>query len=344
MKILTLVTSTNACDYHRVVNPFRFLPLEDRESLKIIEHDQQVSAMAFKNADLVVFNRYPPFDLDHILSLRDRFKFKIWVDIDDYWKLYPGHYLEAHWKRDKTEQKIIKALSIADIVTVTNRRLLRAVLPINEKARIIPNAIPIGFDQFLSQKQESTTVRFMYAGGPSHGKDLKSIEKFFTLMGKNACTYKNVEFILAGYSDRYKEPALHEMNDIMSRAPNYSTLLGLPVNKYMNHYNFADVCLSPLIKNEFNEMKSNLKIIEAGCMRCPIICTNMFPFLEDEKMRAKGVFYCNNAADWNDVCTYLIKNPNLIVEYGNQLYDYVKEHYDLLEINKIRREIINSFK
>lgn len=344
MKIVLLVRPQSACDYHRVINPFRCLQAEDGDNIVTIEEGQVLRPSEFKDADLVIFNRYPIVELETLLVIRKKYKFKIWVDIDDYWELYPEHYLYDAWRRAKMFDKILQSMVHADIITVTNKRLLRKALIINDKVKVIPNAVPIGFEQFTPDKTESTRVRFMYAGGASHVKDLSVLYSFFESIKCSTTFYDNSEFILAGYSDRYKEPALKEMNRIMSLAPKYSTRFGLPLHRYMDHYNHTDVSLAPLFENEFNTYKSNLKIIEAGCMGLPIICSNMFPFLEDNSMKNSGVFFCKNAGEWYEACKLLIDNPTLIVEYGNKLYEYVKQNYDLLKVNQLRRDIINSFK
>lgn len=344
MKIVLLVRPLAACDYHRVIMPFRYLDLLNKEHLTIIEEGQEIRASEFRHADLVIFNRHPTVDLEHLLILRDKYGFKMWVDIDDYWELYEGHYLYDNWKRGRIKEKMIKSMAKADIITTTNKRLLRSILPINEKVKIIPNAVPVGYEQFLSQKTESTRIRFMYAGGPSHVRDLETLLPFFQDISDSDDYYERTEFILAGFNDKVKEKALHQMNAIMGLAPRYNTLNGLPLNKYMSHYNQTDISIAPLKKNDFNEMKSNLKIIEAGCMRTAIICPRIYPYLEDKEMVGKGIYFYETAAGFFDVCNWLIRNPEDIVPGADELYNYVMEKYNLLEVNKLRREIINSFK
>lgn len=344
MKIVAMVRPGSACDYHRVFGPLRYLPLENGEKLSILNEGFDIRTTEFKGADIVVFNRYPIIELSTLLVLKSKFGFKIWLDIDDWWELYPEHYLYKNWTKLNITDKITKSIEKADIITVTNKRLLRKVLEINPKVKIVPNAVPIGHEQFRVEKTEATKVRFMYAGGPSHYNDLKTISWLFGAVAKSQFFHDETEFIMAGYNSKYVESALRNMNEIMSVAPNYSTRPGLPVDSYMKHYNYADVSLAPLEPNEFNTCKSNLKIIEAGCARMPIICQNMYPFLEDSDMKNKGIFYCNKIDDWWGACFTLANHPEKILEYGDNMYEYVRQNYDLLKINLLRREIIDSFK
>lgn len=344
MKILLLVREDNACDYHRIINPFRTLSLEDGEKLVIKQSNDIVRITDFKNTDIVICNRNPFIDLDYLLEMKERFRFKLWIDIDDVWELHKHHHLYKSWALSNTSFLIIKALTHADIVTVTNLRLLRKVLTINDKVTVIPNAIPIGFEQFIPDKTEATRIRFLYTGGPSHYHDLKVIDPMFDKLRANMNFYNKTEFIMAGYDPNYKNPDLHRMWSIIKKAPRSSYMPGLPLKEYMKHYNHADVAMSPLEDNNFNTYKSNLKIIEAGSMRMPIIVSRMYPFLEDKEMENSGVIFCDGPEQWYKACRMFMENPEIIIQMGNKLYNYVKEKYDLLKVNQLRRDLINKLK
>lgn len=344
MKIVVLHRPKSACDYHRVYNPFRYLPVEDGDRVVYITDDQIVRVTDLKDANLVVFNRHPTVDLDSLIDLRKQYKFKIWCDIDDDWELYGHHHLYESWKKAGMDKIILQSIGAADIVTTTNRRLLRKIKLINEKCKVIPNALPIDHEQFTSLKTESTRLRFMYVGGPSHYSDLMSIKPFFDEIALDKKFIEESKFCMAGYRLDYKESALHKMNDIMKVSPNYSTRPALDLNNYMSHYNHTDIALSPLENNTFNYYKSNLKIIEAGCMRTPIIVSDMYPFLEDQCMINNGVFFCKNSKEWFGVANDLLTSPHTIPRMAENLYDYVTQNYDLIKVNKLRKDIINSFK
>lgn len=344
MKILSLVREGSACDYHRVSLPFCFLELESGEEYQQIDDTTETFMNAFEGAKLVVLNRHTHIRKDLWEYLRRRHKFKVWVDVDDYWELYPEHYLYENWQRLKIKDKIIESMKEADIVSVTNKRLLVRVQEFNKNVVVIPNALPIGIDQFSVEKTESNKIRFMYAGGPSHSRDLAMVENLLSFIGEMPIYNDKTEFIFAGFNKRVKDKALKEMNRIMSRAPNYSTRFGLPLYRYMEHYNHCDISFCPLESNHFNIFKSNLKIIEAGCTKTPVICSSMAPYLEDKEMEGKGIYYATTYQDWMDAFVHYVKNPNLILQHGEELYNYVNRHYNLPEVNKIRRKIINSFK
>lgn len=344
MKILALYRKNSACDYHRIFMPFRFLPLEDGEEIKIKEDDEILSITDFEGVDLVVFNRHPTAEMEKFVELRERYGFKIWVDVDDSWSLDKSHYLYDSWSKSNVSQLIERSISMADVVTVTNQRLVRKATTLNSKCVIIPNALPIGFEQFRADRTESSKTRFIYTGGPSHVGDLRLIESFFKATGSGLSFKEKAKFIMCGYEIAYNSVPLRQMNDIMSSAANYQSLPSLSLNNYMEHYNQGDIVISPLMSTEFNWCKSNLKVIEAGCMGLPIIVSSTYPYLEDYEMKNKGIFFCTTAAEWYETALDLIENPEKIAQSGEQLYDYVRRKYDLLKVNNLRRELINRIK
>lgn len=344
MNILILHRTKSASDYHRIFCPFRYLPLEDGENVRYRVEDDTYYKADFQWADLVIFNRHPTVELGAFIDMKREYGFKVWCDVDDSWDLYKEHYLYDNWKKAGISRMIVTSINNADIVTVTNKRLLRKVLTINKKCQIVPNALPIGHEQFRSDKTESSKLRFMYAGGPSHYNDLLTIEEFFRYANISETLKNTSQFIMAGYHSSYKEASLHSMNSIMRIAPGYMTIPALSLSTYMDHYNQTDVALAPLENNDFNTYKSNLKIIEAGCMKTPIIATKMYPFLEDIDAQGKGLYLCDTPMSWGEAARVLVKNPNMVADHGEMLYEYVKSKYDLLKVNIVRRQILNSFK
>ena len=103
----------------------------------------------------------------------------------------------------------------------------------------------------------------------------------------------------------------------------------------MSHYDDADILLAPLELSYFNQRKSALKIIEAGCASIPIICSNISPYKE---FLTEGVFLCNNNTEWFNTIKLLVEDENLRKDSGLALADYVRRNYHLKDINNRREE------
>ena len=125
-----------------------------------------------------------------------------------------------------------------------------------------------------------------------------------------------------------------------------------PVTTYATNYSKLDVSLAPIKNHIFNRMKSQLKVIEAGFYKKAIIASNIGPYTLDLKHCLKnGEFVDGNAllvdevrnhSDWAKYMEKLIKNPNMVKDMGERLYETVKDKYDLNIVTKDRAEFYKS--
>jgi glycosyltransferase involved in cell wall biosynthesis len=125
-----------------------------------------------------------------------------------------------------------------------------------------------------------------------------------------------------------------------------------PVTSYAKNYSRFDVSLAPIKNHMFNRMKSQLKVIEAGFYKKAIIASNLGPYTIDLKnCLENGNFIDGNAllvdenrnhSDWSKYMEKLVKNPNMIKDMGERLYETVKDKFDLNVVSKNRREFYLS--
>ena len=132
-----------------------------------------------------------------------------------------------------------------------------------------------------------------------------------------------------------------------SKDLNYVRRWTLPLTQYGKHYNYCDVCLAPLAKNTFNEVKSELKIIEAGMTKKVLIAQDYGIYKELIKHGETGflVNETRNHKDWYKHIKNLIENKDEVERISNNLYEFVKDRYSLETVTKNRVEIYkNIFK
>jgi len=118
-----------------------------------------------------------------------------------------------------------------------------------------------------------------------------------------------------------------------------------PIFTYGTMYNEVDVALAPLKSgSKFNLAKSQLKILEAGIHKCPIIASNYGPYTLDITDGVHGfLIEENDKMGWFNKMKYFIENPNAVKEMGLALNDLILEKYTLDKINKKRIDLIKSF-
>lgn len=124
-----------------------------------------------------------------------------------------------------------------------------------------------------------------------------------------------------------------------------------PILLYGTMYNEADVVLTPLKNNNtFNLVKSQLKVVEAGAHHCPIVCSKYGPYTIDDiegnlDGKRKG-FLVDESVDsttkWYDIMKYYVENPDKIKEHGENLFEYVRDNYDIEITNKKRAELFKK--
>lgn len=134
----------------------------------------------------------------------------------------------------------------------------------------------------------------------------------------------------------------------------YRRIWTRPVNTYANNYNNFDVSLAPLVESLFNNNKSQLKVIEAGFHKKALIASETNPYTIDlinaidfgggynDKGNALLVSPSKNHKDWGKHMVRLIKNPNLVTDLGEKLYETVKDTYSLKKVTKDRADWLKT--
>jgi glycosyltransferase involved in cell wall biosynthesis len=155
-------------------------------------------------------------------------------------------------------------------------------------------------------------------------------------------------------SDDYKKHLLKYNQESYSNESNepYVRVWTKPVTSYAKNYSKFDVSLAPIKNHMFNRMKSQLKVIEAGFYKKAIIASDLGPYTIDlTHCLENGNFVDGNAmlvgenrnhSDWSKYIEKLVKNPNMVKDMGERLYETVKDKYDLNNVTKDRRDFYLS--
>jgi glycosyltransferase involved in cell wall biosynthesis len=116
-----------------------------------------------------------------------------------------------------------------------------------------------------------------------------------------------------------------------------------PILLYGTMYNEADVALAPLKSSLFNNMKSQLKIIEAGIHNMPIIASKTNPYIIDVIDGKHGFLIDeNNINGWYEKIKYFSENKNAVIDMGHELNDLIKSKYIISVVNKKRADFLKS--
>ena len=126
------------------------------------------------------------------------------------------------------------------------------------------------------------------------------------------------------------------------------------VSSFATHYRNIDVLLAPLDTNSFNEVKSELKFAEAGFTKTAVICSNYGPYT----IGSKSLFKKGGEIDpegncilidptqahkaWAKAIKRLANEPELIKLLQNNMYEHVKDRYNINVVTKERADWYKS--
>lgn len=294
----------------------------------------------------------------------------IHFDIDDYWELPTHHPLFTQYKAEKIAAQTVEAILAADFVTTTNYYLADKIKQnIGKKSYVLPNALNPDHQQWEVIDKPSEKMRFGYIAGTHHVRDVEllhpSIKKLnedrtikdkwqlcpagFNLNRNERGAYMNAyykyveqifthnyKFVKGDYK-AYLKLNTPEKNQEWDES--YKRLWGMDTYNYGKLYNLVDVSLVPLVDNEFNRCKSNLKIIEAGFMKKPVIISDVLTYKECNSSNAMVVKQTRNDIDWFVSMRKMVNEPNLVSDLGEALHDYVKDKYHINTVNIERKQI-----
>ena len=340
LKIAALVGDENACGYYRVLFPLQMLK----------RHGAQVSASissdfaSLREADIIIFPRqHDPAIYEFFRSLGWDNKILIYELDDDLHSVEPNNPAYKVYHTGTPEWRMIpQFMKYCHGVTVTTEEIARRYFKYNQNIGIIPNFIDFSFRNWhvdvtwdgiqpmIKQNpiprpaEYGDNIVIQYQGGSSHADDIKLIGPDIAAILKK---YPNVKFSL------YSNFQLVEQFIADYNLPRDQVLI-MPAKHFLDHPEGmfgCDIQLAPIIANQFNLSKSNLKILEAGAAGCAVVASNVGPYA---KFNADypGVILPvgrgdNNYESWKDALEFLIESP--------QTLEYLKE--------KTRNVVVQNF-
>lgn len=326
MRIIAYVNNNSGPSYHRIIMPLMLMKGVDvyiTNNLKVEDFE--------KGCDILMYNRILP---DHaapqIEELRQKYGFKVCVDVDDYWHLDEHHVLYDLYEQDEFHKKQVKHLAGADVVLTTNERLAAEVRLFNQNVHVCPNAIPRQ-GQFDIEREPYYLTRLFWQGSITHRKDIEILERPIDKLNKIA---SKIKMVMAGYSEGEAEWHSMALTYTANLKHQYKLIPGVHVKDYYSHYRHADICLVPLVKSRFNGFKSNLKILEAANLGLPVIASQVDPYLD------MPVLYARCGSDWVKHITRLVDSRKRQKEAGQKLQEYCQQHYNFHKINNERKQIL----
>jgi glycosyltransferase involved in cell wall biosynthesis len=193
---------------------------------------------------------------------------------------------------------------------------------------------------------------------PDGSKNSRNIQPHETIW------MKFEEIFTANYKEQAKDPEYFKWLSKIKREEypdmykkNYIRRWTLPLTQYGKHYDYCDVCLAPIDAidryktekgqiinrtNYFNEVKSELKIIEAGMKKKALIAQDFGIYKELLKDGETGILISDNKDGWYKAMKKVIQDSDYRNMLAENLHNFVRDKYDLKNVTAKRIEVYKT--
>jgi hypothetical protein len=281
-----------------------------------------------KMADIIFLQR--PFTSGNVQSIdyAHRCKRKVWIDYDDDLLSVPTNNQVCDvYTSKEAKENILKCISMADLVTVSTKKLKEKYNSVNKNIHVVPNAFDDDFFTLDYAKEQRKSV--LWRGSNSHQMDLMTYRDDILDKCKNS-----------DYHWWFFGCLRHEiwfMSEYTGKNSSYVT--PMDVVYYMDKLKSiqASIAIVPLQNNEFNKSKSNIAYIE-------MVYAGAVPIVPDwDEWNLPGCIRYGENDSFKSCLESLMDCPPQYLRDINKVgVEYIRENLLLSNINKKRIELLES--
>jgi len=316
--IVTHSADKSGCAHYRLIWPNIVLnSIKDyviNDCKRVVLHED-----FYKNTDVIRIqrqvsnNQYEVFKF--LRKVSDKYNIRLIYEIDDI-PLYEDIPLynrnRSSYANPDYRKNIINMMNMSDEVSVTTKFMRNYFIEKtnNKNITIVPNYMPrFWSDRYFDENKlkinfskNKKKPRILYAGSASHYGS-GSVEDDFTKLEEYVKkTVKEYQWVFFGGLPRNLIP-LYKSGKIEFH--NYA-----PVMKYSDVFDKlkVNISIAPLVKNNFNHAKSNIKLIESGAWGIPCVCQDNISTYEE------ALYKFDTASELDDQIKKLTKDSNIYMK------------------------------
>lgn len=252
----------------------------------------------------------------------------LWLDYDD--DLFsvpldnPAHRL---YESEGARRNVAKLASMADVITVSTPALKRRFDALNGDVRVAPNAWNEEIFGELTDKP-GHLPNIMWRGSHTHQQDVLDYALEITEVAE---AFPAWSWTFIGWTPymcvRYMRP--QTVNIVHHLDP-------IDYFRFIRKI-YPSICIVPLVRNEFNDAKSNIAWIEATSAGAVTLAPDM------AEWRRPGVVTYDSQQQFKDRLTKLIDvGPEGRAKLWNVSRKHILEHLTLAKVNEVRRRVIGD--
>jgi hypothetical protein len=280
-RILYFVDSYWACAWYRCYVPGVALRRRGHDVRMVDSFDQT----DVEWCDVFVVQR--PFRQEVLQAVRHANalgKTTVFEIDDDLWTLHPTNPAARVWSAPGVLDTLVGIMRECDVVTTTSDHLAAKVRRFNPNVRILANMLP---DEHWPAQRKPVSpgpeLVVGWGGGTSHHPDLMLVRDVLVQM-LDASPGLTVQ--LAGADPSWLPPH--------PRVGYPETVI---IEQYAGTLGRFDIAIAPLVDNQFNLAKSDLKVLEYAIVGLPVIASKVLPYVGSVRPGETG-FLASSAKDW----------------------------------------------
>ncbi|MBA0167938.1 glycosyltransferase [Pectobacterium sp. CFBP8739] len=298
----------HGCGHYRIILPFQALEREMHIEGGLKHGMIKIVDVADIAPDVVIIQGTTGVALPNVVAQYRKYtNAAVVAEFDDYILNVPIN----SGNRKKISHKLIKnfrkALESVDWVVVSTPALADAYSEYHTDIRVAYNRLPASWWKGLvSLRRQGKKPRVGWAGGSSHKGDLAILRSVVKELENE------VEWVFMGMKPEGVKCEFHT---------------GVPIDYYPQKTASLnlDLALVPLEYNQFNECKSNLRLMELGACGVPVICTDIEPY----RCNLPVTRVDNRFKDWADAIRMHLADMDATARAGDQLRDAVYKDWML---------------
>lgn len=308
-RLLAFPADLMGCGHYRVIEPFNAALSSGRiDGFLTVDHYNPYDLSLCSADTLLLQRQVSDAQLSYLAHYRKFFSLRLVYELDDLITKVPVQSFHKAQIPKDIAKRLRSGLSQCDRFIVSTEALAFAYREFNADIRVVPNRIDA--DKWLPlqpRRAAGIKPRVGWAGGLSHSGDLAIIADVVKDLADE------VEWVFFGMCPDTIRPYIHEFH------------AGVPTPEYpakLASLNL-DLALAPLEHNEFNECKSNLKLLEYGVLGYPVIASDFGPYQCGFPVKLVK----NRTRDWVQAIRDHLSHPPALSQRGDRLRDHVRAHW-----------------
>ncbi|WP_052198410.1 glycosyltransferase [Pectobacterium fontis] len=298
----------HGCGHYRVMFPFQALSREMHIEGGITHGMADLVDVVHQAPDVIIAQlSYGP-QMAEVTQRYHRYtNAKVVAEFDDYVLNIP---INSGNRKNFSQERIKnfrRAMESVDWLVVSTPALAEAYSRYHHDIRVAYNRLPAEWWKGLtSLRRQGKKLRVGWAGGSSHRGDLAILRSVVKALEDE------VEWVFMGMKPEGVKCEFHA---------------GVPIEYYPQKTASLnlDLALVPLEHNQFNECKSNLRLLELGACGIPVICTDIEPYRCGLPVTRVG----NRFKDWMDAIRMHLADMDATEKMGDQLREAVYQDWIL---------------